>query len=122
MSQEADWPPAVRAAARRLLTHSKHGHGENESYRRTGIISATDEDHWDAFVTFAPYAYDASVWGADSILPLVQLSDEGTSLAVRLEPHEHSDLANSVGQERVIPAGEWKKIRRRLLEERRRKP
>jgi hypothetical protein len=73
-------------------------------------------------VTFAPYAYDASVWSADSILPLVQLSDEGTSLAVRLEPHEHIDLANSVGQERVIPASQWKEIRRRLLKERRPKP
>ncbi|SFC99214.1 hypothetical protein SAMN04487968_1195 [Nocardioides terrae] len=122
LSHEADWPPAVRTAAHRLAAHSKHRRGENDSYRQTGIISAKDDDDWDAFVTFAPYAYDASVWGADSTLPLVQLSDEGTSLAVRLRPHEHIDLANSLGQERVIPASQWKRIRRRLLNERRRNP
>lgn len=122
MSKEADWPPAVRSAADRLLTHSRRRRGENDIYRQTGIVSAKDEDDWDAFVTFAPYAFDASVWGADDPIPLVQLSDEGTSLAVQLEPHQRIDLANCVGQDRVIPLSQWEKIRGRVLEERRRTP
>lgn len=120
LSQEADWLPAVRAAAHRLSTQSKGRRAENDGYRQTGVISAKDTDDWGAFVTFAPYAYDASVWGVDGTL-LASLSDEGTSLGVHLAPHELVDLADSVGHERVIPMGQWRKMHRRILKERRRK-
>ncbi|KAB2807191.1 hypothetical protein F9L07_27260 [Pimelobacter simplex] len=117
LDMQVDWTPPVRSAAHRLLTPAKHRSGESDSYRRSGIVAADSRADW-AFVTFAPYAYNASVWSEDPI-PLVSLAEEGTSLVVRLEPHEHSDLANFVGQDRVVPRNEWEKRRRRVLKARR---
>ena len=104
LSKEGEWPRPVVAAARRISTKSRGRPGEDAGYRETGEVSAKDSDAWDAFVAFAPYAYDASVWGIDGTL-LADVSNE-RSLSAHLEPHERSDLARTVGQERVVPMGQ----------------
>jgi hypothetical protein len=113
-------PPSLLEAARRLSTHSRNAFSEPPYYGQTGEVSSLDAESWTAFVSFSPYAYDATVWSETGEV-LVAMADEGTSLVVRLEPHEHDAVVDFVGQDRVIPMCEWNKIRRRVLKERRRK-
>lgn len=118
---QGDEPPrSVLEAARRLSTHSKNAFSEPPYYGQTGEVSSLDAESWTAFVNFSPYAYDATVWSETGEV-LVAMADEGTSLVVRLEPDEHDAVVDLVGQDRVIPMREWKKIRRRVLKEKRRK-
>ncbi len=111
-SQAADWPAEVRAAAHRLSKNSiGPRRGENDGYRQTGAVSAMESDDWSAFVTFAPYAFEASVWSERS-RELASLADEGASLVFRLTTDELAALVDFVGQERVIPVRQWNQVRR----------
>jgi hypothetical protein len=112
-------PEQVAAAARHLGTHSKGRPDEGDAYRATGVISAENAEDWQALVIFAPFAYDATVWGRSSE-ELVSLADEGTSLVVHLRPQERITLEEAVGPDRVVPLKQWRRVRRRLLKERRR--
>lgn len=110
--EEAAWPPEVRVAAHRLARHSKGRRGGNDGYKMIWRVSTVDTDDWDAFVTFAPYAFDASVW-ADDCTYVADLADEGTSL----EPSEAAALSQFIGSDRVIPMSQWKTVRRRRRRE-----
>lgn len=110
----------VISAAQRLSTHSKGHPGQDDSCRATGVISARNADDWDALVTFAAHAYDATVW-SKSMEALVSLADEGSSLVVHLLPHEREALVATAGPDRVIPMRQWNRVRRGLLKERRSK-
>lgn len=116
-SRTADWPADVQHAAHLLSSHSTGRRRESDAYQMTGVLSAKDLSDWEAFVTFAPYAFDASVWGADLRL-LASLSDEGTGLTIHLQTDEHDALVSLLGAVRVIPWFQWKRMRRRRREDR----
>ena len=69
-----EWPDDVRQAAGTLSSLSEPSRGEDALYRRTGEVHRDDDVVWKAFVTFAPYAYDASAWSTDS-QQIIALSD-----------------------------------------------
>ena len=81
LSQSASWPADVRAAAEVLCERSVSTRGRSSQYRQTGMLSAASEETWRAFVTFAPYAFDASVFGSSG-RPVIHLADEGQSCVV----------------------------------------
>ncbi|GAA1508014.1 hypothetical protein [Kribbella lupini] len=97
---DPDWPADVAAAAEALRAVGRTDHG----YTMSGTIRTPDL--WPAFVTFAPYAYDATVWNASQ--DIVSLSDEAQSIVVRLTPAQHALL----GSLRLIPEREWRRRRR----------
>ena len=99
---DPDWPAEVAAAADALRAV---GRTDRHGYTMSGTIRTTDL--WPAFVTFAPYAYDATVWNA-SHHDIVSLSDEARSIVVRLTPAQHALLASL----RLIPEREWRRRRR----------
>jgi hypothetical protein len=105
------WPEAVARAAERLSRFATGRRDESDLYKRTGLVPATDQADWDAVVCFAPYAYDASVWGDAG--ELVQLADEGSSLVVRLRPADRELLEEFEPSIKVVPIGIWKKSGRR---------
>ena len=101
------WPAEVARAAEHLSQFARGRRDESDTYKRTGWVSTSDQDDWDAVVCFAPFAYDVSVWGDAG--DLVQLADEGRSLVVRLGP-EDSDLVEQFEPSiRVVPVEHWKK-------------
>ncbi len=78
-------------------------------YTQTGL-QRLDEQARQDFVTFVPYAYDASLFvGEDD---LISLADEGTSLGLSLTDDERNALEKIVGAGRVVT----------LRERRRRQP
>jgi len=81
-------------------------------------MSARVTEDWDAFVRFASFAYDATVWSKEHG-ELASLADEGTSLVFRLLPEQASRLEQFADPARVIPLERWNPMRRRLLKERR---
>lgn len=101
------WPAAVARAAERLSRFASGRRDESGAYKRTGRVSADDQDDWDAIVCFAPYAYDASVWGDAG--DLVQVADEGSSLVVRLRPDDRDLLEQFEPSIGVVPVKRWKK-------------
>jgi hypothetical protein len=98
---DPDWPAEVTAAAEALRAV---GRTDRHGYTMSGTIRTTDL--WPAFVTFAPYAYDATVWNA-SHDDIVSLSDEAQSIVVRLSPEQHALL----GSLRLVPEREWRRRR-----------
>jgi hypothetical protein len=73
----------------------------DEPYQQTGIMQRSDNEVWQAFATFAGYAYDASVWSDNRVLPLVSLADCGTVIVVRVDDEERSRLEAAVNPVRV---------------------
>jgi hypothetical protein len=71
------------------------------------VVSASDREDWEAFVCFAPYAFDAAVWGAGS--RLVHLADEDRSLVVHLNSVEREQLESFDDALRVAPVTRWRK-------------
>jgi hypothetical protein len=60
----ADWPPDVAAAAEVLRdVAARNGRIERGGYAQTGVVDGTRDEVWSAFVTFAPWSYDATAWG-----------------------------------------------------------
>jgi hypothetical protein len=62
-------------------------------------------------VTFAPWAYDATVWSAASH-HIVSLADEGQSAFVRLTPEQYEAIAAELGQTSLIRYREWRRVRK----------
>jgi hypothetical protein len=81
LSERSAWPAEVIQAAEVLISASVATRGQSDDYRQTGILKAAATDLWDAFATFAPYAYDASVWNADGRV-ILSAADEGQSCVV----------------------------------------
>ncbi len=108
-----DWPPDVVSAAE-VLRHIAARTGRVEGrydYAQTGVIEVARDEVWSAFVTFAPWAYDATVWNqaGDDI---VSLADEGQDAFVRLTPDHYGVIAAELGQASLIPYREWRHVRR----------
>lgn len=117
-SRASKWPDAVRTAANRLARHSSGRRGQNEGYRSTGMVSAADSEDWNSLVTFACYAYDASVWGIHG--ELASLADEGDSLALHLTHEDREAFVRFAPEVALVPAKQWKRTRRARRKERRR--
>ncbi|MFI5714101.1 hypothetical protein [Kribbella sp. NPDC051620] len=121
---DADWPVEVVAAAEVLRGVARRvGRVEKGGYAQTGVVrvgpaSAEGLDaSWAAFVTFAPFAYDAGVWGDAG--ELVSLADEGQSIAVRLDEDQAEAVGRVIGAARLVPVKEWRAVRRQRRKERR---
>jgi hypothetical protein len=106
-SQQQGWPDEVREAAERLgaLRSTRRS---SDVYWQTGVIRRTDDSTWRAFVTFAPFAYDASASDMNG-RRLVDLADEGTSLVARLDDNQARTVAEAFGHQVVVPLKAWRK-------------
>jgi hypothetical protein len=107
-----DWPPDVVAAAEVLRQiASRNGRVEGlYDYAQTGVIEVARDEVWSAFVTFAPWAYDATVWNGARVI--VSLADEGQSTFVRLTPEQYGAIAAELGQASLIRYREWRRVRK----------
>jgi hypothetical protein len=108
-----DWPPDVAAAAevlRQIASRTGRVEGRYD-YAQTGVIEVARDEVWSAFVTFAPWAYDATVWNSASH-DIVSLADEGQSAFVRLTPEQYEAIAADLGQTSLIPYREWRRVRK----------
>ncbi len=101
------WPESVNRAAEQLARRADTPGGTSALYKRTGVVSATDREAWDALVCFAPYAFDAAVWAVDG--ELASLADEGGSLVMHLTPTQRGELQDFESAVRVVSAKSWKK-------------
>ena len=106
-----EWPDIVRRAADLLSSLREPSRGEDASYRRTGEVPRHDEQAWQAFLTFSPYAYDASAWSADSH-QIAQLADAAESIVIALTPEQLDAVTHSLGRDVVVPLKEWRRRRR----------
>ncbi len=82
-----DKPNAVMEAAERLFRATRRSGLMDLDYAQTGVLRNADAGIWAAFVTFAPYAYDATVWDIDG-RRIADFSDEGTAIVVLLTSRE----------------------------------
>ena len=73
----------------------------------TGTLKPGDPTVWEAFVTFAPFALDGSVWTHGDGHPVVSFSDQGTSIVVRLDSDQAQRLSDLVAPAQLVPAKEW---------------
>lgn len=110
--EATDWSADVRKAAENLVAAAGKTHTD-ETYQQTGIMQRGDDAVWQAFATFAGYAYDASVWSDTRALPIVSLADEGTSVVLRLAAEELRRLEAAVNPVRVIRLDQGRAERRR---------
>lgn len=106
-SRAEDWTVPVRDAAERLARHAQGRRNESDHYKRTGVVPSSDAEDWEAFVAFAPYAFDGTVWSQGG--PLAELADEGQSLVVHLSQRERDDLRALDPSLRIVPLHEWRK-------------
>jgi hypothetical protein len=114
---DADWPEDVAAAAEVLRRVARRtGRVDKGGYAQTGVVRAGDES-WAAFVTFAPWAYDAGVWGDAG--ELVSLADEGQSIVVRLDGDQLEAVGRVIGAARLVPEKEWRAVRKQRRKKRR---
>lgn len=100
-SDAAEWPATVRRAAEVLVAAAGKTHTA-EGYQQTGMLRRDDEAVWEAFATFAGYAYDASAWSDTRALPIVSLEDAG-GMVVRIDEDELLRLRALVHPVRVVP-------------------
>lgn len=110
-TQATDWSADVRQAAEILVTAAGSTHTD-EPYQQTGMMQRIDMAVWQAFATFAGYAYDASVWSDNRVLPIVSLSDEGTAVVVRIDEAERRRLEAVVQPARIVPLRDARAERR----------
>ncbi|WBQ06784.1 hypothetical protein [Kribbella sp. CA-293567] len=108
-----DWTPEVAAAAEVLRqVASRNGRVEGQyDYAETGVMKFVRDEVWSAFVTFAPWAYDATVW-SDTEGDIVSLSDEGQSAFVRLTPAHYATITAELGEASLVPYRKWRKVRK----------
>ena len=104
-TQASAWPANVRDAAEVMVAASGKTHTE-APYQQTGMMNVGDKAVWQAFATFAGYAYDASVWSDNRVLPVVSLADEGQSVVVRVDEEERARLEVAVAPTPVVPLRE----------------
>lgn len=103
------WPQDVHDAAARLVALYVASEARG-AYMQTGVREV-DASTLADFVTFAPYAFDATLW--DEADRVAVLSDEGQSFVVALTEAQHHALVARVGGERVVPVVEWRRRRKR---------
>jgi len=104
------WPEEVVEAAT-VLAPLPDDATPKPTYRTTGWVLDFGNETWDAFVAFAPYAYSADAW-TSRMKFLVDVSDEGDRLSVRIAPDQLEDFKNLVGVvDAVVPAVEWSRRR-----------
>ena len=103
----AGWPEDVRRAADFLTSLRERSRGETALYRRTGEVPNGHERAWRQFVTFAPYAYDASAWSANS-QQIAALADAAESIVAALTPGQVSAVAQVIGWDTVVPLKQWR--------------
>lgn len=100
------WPTEVTQAAQRLRDRFVREDKRARDYMQTGVKCLTDDQARHDFVTFAPYAYDSTIWADGDIL--ASLADEGTSLVVSLTDEQREGLERAVGLGRVVTLQEWR--------------
>ena len=110
-SRASDWPADVQEAAEHLQRVSRTPRKEPD-YGQTGVLGTEDKVTWLAFVTFAPWAFDAAVWSADHI-DVASLADESESVVLRLTESQRTALEDATGKGRLAPESEWKVGRHR---------
>ena len=108
-SRASDWPAEVREAAEHLQ-HVSRTPRKDPDYGQTGVLGTEDEVTWLAFVTFAPWTFDATVWSADHS-DVASLADESKSIVLRLTDSQRTALENATGKGRLAPVSE-RKVRR----------
>lgn len=106
------WPDDVIAAAT-ILAPLPENATPKQTYQDTGWITNFPETVWQAFVTFAPYAFSSDAW-TDDMKPVVDINDEGTSLVVRVLPGQVRQFEQAVPEADVIPLIEWRRRPRRI--------
>lgn len=113
-SQAESWPADVRRAAESLsaLRRPSRLDGDPDLYRRTGVVTKPDADIWEAFVCFAPYAFDASAWDNRGKV-IVSLSDTGSDASASLTREQVAALAATMGADVLIPYARWREERQR---------
>ncbi|MEV4266967.1 hypothetical protein [Kribbella sp. NPDC049584] len=93
----ADWPPDVISAAEVLRgVAARTGRVERGGYAQTGIVAYADDQVWSAFMEFAPWAYDATVWNSAGD-DIVSLSDEAQSIVIRVNHPQYDTIAAALG-------------------------
>jgi len=102
-------PPEVQLAASTLTTVARW---PDRIPPATGTLKPGDPAVWEAFVTFAPFALDGSVWTHGDGRPVVSFSDQGTSIAVRLDSDQAQRLSDLVAPAQLVPVKEWARQRR----------
>ncbi|HEX5533999.1 MAG TPA: hypothetical protein VFX33_09695 [Actinomycetales bacterium] len=106
--QREQWPEQVAEAASRLRNHFVPQAEHGAPYSQTGVRSVADAQIREDFITFAPYAYDATFWGPDH-QEVATLADEGQSFVIWLTDHQRGLLAQSLGADRVVSLAEWRR-------------
>lgn len=96
MASRGQWPAGVTAAADHLLAVSPRRRGDSADYATTGWLPAGDDVTWSAYVTFAPYALNSDVLSAQAG-GLIGVSDEGTSIALRLDAKQRASVLTVIG-------------------------
>ena len=112
-----NWPQSVAEAAERLRDRFVREDKRTDDYMQTGVEPLADEVARGDFLTFVPYAYDATIWADGQVL--ASLADEGTSLVVALTAEQLDALAGAVGVGRVVTLQAWRhrqpSVLRRLI-------
>lgn len=105
-----DWSPDVAAAADTLRkVAATTGRIERGGYAQTGRIRADSDVIWSAFVVFAPWAYDATVW--DEVgNPLLSFADEAGSITATLDQTQYKSVLPVLGPARLVPEKEWSQL------------
>lgn len=103
--ERGDWPVDVVEAAHRLS--DRFGQRLDEQYVQTGVRAVTDRQVREDFITFAPYAHDATFWRED-YAAVASLADKGTSFVIWLTEHQWAKLIEVVHAERVVSMSDWR--------------
>ncbi|MER7246651.1 hypothetical protein [Kribbella sp. NPDC000426] len=99
-----NWPPNVTSAANILRdVATRTGRIEPGGYAQTGVIAYADDQVWSAFVDFAPWAYDATVWNSAGD-DIVSLADEGQSIVIRVNRQQYDAITGALGAGRLHKA------------------
>lgn len=99
------WPSDVAAAAGLLRERYVPSKRRDKDYLQTGVQDV-DEATRQAFATFAPYAYDCTLWSKDG--DLASVNDEGDSLVIHLTETEVEHLRSALGSNRVFSLRQWR--------------
>lgn len=101
------WPPDVADAARLLRDRYVTRKKQDDEYLQTGV-QAVDDESRRAFATFAPYAYDCTLWSDEG--DLASVNDEGDSLVIFLTDTEVEHLRGALGSDRVFSLQQWRHL------------
>lgn len=110
-SQVKEWPAEVQAAAENLASLGKRGGGPDDEYGRTGVVSSWEADQWAAFVSFVPYAFDATCWDKD-FHTVVSIADTAHSIVAYLTSDVAEDLNSLLGPDVLVPEKRWRRDKR----------